>query len=552
MATYLGAFPFSTLAPCILTREAMIKVITIMTSRYRKVLKRGNRDKAKLLFRSLAVFDRRASIASPSEKPNMQDIVDEQKPDEMLEEEAAAKDSQPHVGGFAIDQSANDDEDEDDDDLALAALDSLDAIEVFKHDQIQKIDKKMIHAMIPTDNFKRLLMLLLLFGGIKDQSNLSAYGDSLDDQKLKDLESAASSIVEAFEPDPVHHGIRYSNFVKVLSTTMPDLFEPLNALFEHFLFSKNINLSAHKGDLPSASATTIPKVSLIEPPSDATSTLLKDTRLAQLSMSLHLGPVGTTPTNIYNCGVRFNQIFSTSSNGTSLSSFSRQVTSWEAATLLIISGTTTSTTTPTHRIVLGAYLPTRWRDSSNSHKEPPGPDPSSPKPCFFQLSPRHAIFPANPSNRHIPPSYFSTKTGIAIGCVIPPQPRSSAPPPPPILGPASLTVDDDIATATFQHDLDAGQGAFVPDPGLSEAQSRAPESHPAKVVFEVDTLEVWGVSFPAGGVDEVERQQAKLEWEEAEAARRRGVNFGGDKDGARHLLEMAGIVGQNRSGGSMG
>lgn len=131
----------------------MIKVITIMTGRYRKVLKRGGRDKAKLLFRSLAVFDRRASVASPTEKPNMQSIVDEQKPDSMLEEEAAAGKSAQ--AGFAIDEPANDDEEEDDDDLALAALDSLDAIEVFKQDQFRNIDRKMNHALIPTENFRR-------------------------------------------------------------------------------------------------------------------------------------------------------------------------------------------------------------------------------------------------------------------------------------------------------------------------------------------------------------------------------------------------------------
>ena len=133
----------------------MIKVITIMTGRYRKVLKRGNRDKAKLLFRSLAVFDRRASLASPSKKPDMQAIVDEQKPDEMLEEEAAAEKAS-HVQGFAIDQAAGD-EDEEDDDLTLAALDSLDMIEVFKDDQLRNIDRRMLHALIPTDNFRRFV-----------------------------------------------------------------------------------------------------------------------------------------------------------------------------------------------------------------------------------------------------------------------------------------------------------------------------------------------------------------------------------------------------------
>ena len=56
MATYLGAFPFASLAPAILTREAMVKVVAILTERYGKVLKRGLRDRNKLLFRSLGEY----------------------------------------------------------------------------------------------------------------------------------------------------------------------------------------------------------------------------------------------------------------------------------------------------------------------------------------------------------------------------------------------------------------------------------------------------------------------------------------------------------------
>src|SRR5271163_1410353 len=106
MATYLGAFPFPSLAPCILTREAMVKVVTIMTERYSKILKRGKQDKIKLLFRSMAVFDRRMSTnaASPSGKgkPTMEQLVNEQKPDEMVDKEDALKGVRSHAAGFAI------------------------------------------------------------------------------------------------------------------------------------------------------------------------------------------------------------------------------------------------------------------------------------------------------------------------------------------------------------------------------------------------------------------------------------------------------------------
>ena len=550
MCTYLGAFPFPSLAPCILTREAMLKVVTIMTGRYKKVLKRGNRDKTKLLFRSLAVFDRRSSTIGEREKPKMEDIVREQKPDDMLEE-AAAKEGRSHVSGFAIDQPFNDDEDEDDDDLALAALDSLDAIEVFKHDQ--RMDRKINHAFIPADHLEKLVLLLLLFGGLGAQESLSVYGDELDDVKLKALEESARAVVAAFDPDPTSRGIKYANFVKVTSTTLPDLFNTLSAVFEHFLFSKDIDLSKQKGTPNTTITTDMHRTSPIDrAPNDRTTTIFTDIILAHLSVSLKMAPGNSTLADIYRSHARFNQIFSTASHGTSLSSFSRQVMSWSSPTLLLLSGTT-ATSQP---FLLGAHLPQPWRDSSSSHSPPPPLDPSAPRATLFQLLPRHAIFPANTTNTSIPTSYFSTKNGIALGCVIPQQSRTG-PPTPPILGPASIFIDNDISTATISHDIDLGQGVFVPDPALVEAQVEHPDTtQHAKVELDIDALEVWGIRFPdpTDGDDALVKQMKKLKWEDEEAARRAGVNFGGDKDGARALLEMAGLVGDkagHRSGGSV-
>lgn len=79
---------------------------------------------------------------------------------------------------------------------------------------------------------------------------------------------------------------------------------------------------------------------------------------------------------------------------------------------------------------------------------------------------------------------------------------------------------------------------------------------PKKFEVEITTLEVWGIAVPGpsvGGADDAATKQKKrLEWEEAEAARRRGVNFGGDKEGARALLEIAGLVGDHASAGAGG
>ncbi|KIW98933.1 uncharacterized protein Z519_00596 [Cladophialophora bantiana CBS 173.52] len=562
MCTYLGAFPFPSLAPCILTREAMLKVITIMTGRYKKILKRGDQDRIKLLFRSLAVFDRRHSVASPMDKPNMEDIVTEQLPEDMLKEREVEQGVSSHVAGFAIDEPVNDDEDEDDDDLALAALDSLDAIEVFKHDQ--RTNRKINHAMIPTENLKKLIALLLLVAGITPLTPLAIYGERLDGERLQALNISADAIVAAFDPEPHSRGIRYSNFVKTVTTTLPDLFEPLNALFEHFLFSKNFTLNKYRDALPAIETVEAIPSPIYKSPEDTTfSTIFTDTLLAQMSMSVQISASASSSSslkNIFASNSRFNQLYSTSSHGTSLSSFSRQVHSWQSSTLVLISGTLPDRNDP---IVLGAYLSEPWRE------KPTAPSSSTDAPskasCLFQLLPRHCMFLANQYNRTIPFSYFNSKTGIALGCVIPPQQSRTGPPQPPILGPVSVLIDSDLSTCTFQHDGDAGVGAFMTDPGLETAQKHHREStQPKKAVFDLDTLEVWGISFPlartgslsenAGDEDEMIKQKKRLAWEEAEAARRRGVNFGGDKDGARALLEMAGLVGDkagNRSGGSV-
>jgi TLD len=568
MATYLGAFPFPSLAPCILTREAMLKVVTIMTERYSKILKRGKHDKIKLLFRSMAVFDRRMSaiVTSPpeKEKPIMERLVDEQKPVGMVDEGDAVRAIRSHVAGFAIDEPADDDdEEEDDDELALAALESLDAIEVFKQDQ--KVDRKIHHARIPVDNFRALVMLLLIIAPLEAQDNLAYYSGGMTKKRLHDLRDTANSIIAACEPDQ-GYGIRYSSFTKAILSSMPYLFDPLNALFEHFLFSKSLDLSKHRGAAAPLPDDTIPVkaspiVSASAHPNQAANLLTQEC-LSHLSTFLSVAPAstGTKPT-IFQSNARFHPLYSTTTHGTSLSSFSRQVTSWQAPTLLLVSGNpseesvTPSEESPLPRpIIFGAFLPIPWDKPSSSFATTPS-DPSAPHATLFQLSPRHAIFPSNPYNHTTPPSHFSAKTGIALGCIIPPSSRTTSSQTP-ILGPISLRINIDMSTATFQHDPTQGLGAFLPDPLLESAQrNHSFASFPKKLDFDIDTLEVWGVDVPdaaSNAEDAATKQKKRLAWEEAEAARRRGVNFGGDKEGARALLEMAGLVGEHAAGGRSG
>ena len=538
MITYLGAFPFPGLAPCIVTREAMLKCVTILTGRYKKILRRGDQDKNKLLFRSLAVFDRRSSAAlSPTSEKKMKDIIQEQQGDNSETLQTAAT-------GFSIDQPANDDEDEDDDDLALAALDALDAIEVFKEDHKQ--DRKIHHAHIPVYNFERLLMLLLICAPLTPQDNIAQTCGAIEDRDIQALERSAAAIIAAFDPD--HDSISYTNFLQTTTALFPQLFRPLSPLFEHFLFSKQLDLSKHHGVTGGPEIEDPQRRSPLYDVDQNSSPILTDSLLAQLSSSIEIATTtSAASSSFFHCGAKLNQLYSTTSHGTSLSSFSRQVLSWRSGSMLIVKGSNTETG---HTHIIGAYLPERWNEAGSASVQES--DPAAAKAVMFQLHPRHAIFRANPYNKTTPVSHFSSKTGIALGCVIPASSRINASSQKPILGPVSLLIDEDISTATFQHDGGAGTGAFLTDPLLEENQQK-PAGQSKKIELEIDGLEVWGVNFPeAGGEDEITRQKKRLAWEEAEAARRRGVNFGGDKDGARHLLEMAGIVDSNRSGGSMG
>ena len=83
-----------------------------------------------------------------------------------------SENSHSAAAGFAIDQpkgdDAGDDDDDDDDDLALAALEALDAIEVFKLG-----NTPISQSSIPPENLRNLIMLLLLIAPLDEQQSIS-------------------------------------------------------------------------------------------------------------------------------------------------------------------------------------------------------------------------------------------------------------------------------------------------------------------------------------------------------------------------------------------
>lgn len=578
MVSYLGAFPFQmTLAPSVLTFEAMVKVVVLLTERYGKVLRRGRRDRIKLLFGSLADVGKK-DVGSREKKAENEE-ADEQ--DKDVEKQARS-----HVAGFAIDEPANDDyEDDDDDDLALAALESLDAIEVFKHDhRVDHAVYEAYEARISVDTFRRLLMLLLVIAPLKPLESVSKYTSDTGPDRMRAVRDEADSILAAFTSDETASEIKYKTFARVVSASLPYLFDPLMALFEHFLFSKNLDLSRRHLQTESLDGPPGEKEIDVSSPSPSSvimsgsfeSAILNPSVLSHLSFFL---PVSYPDPNLFRSGIRLYPVFSSAAQGESLTSFAHHVLTWEAPTLLLLQGVPEGEESESEEklITIGAYLPRLWKKTSSS-SSPHASTNSNPStlPYLFQFSPTHSLLRGNPSytNKALSSSsssssatetFFSTSTGIAIGCRIPPSSRSRQhqqhQPQPDTAGGGSLLIDAALETATL-HVSHNTQGVFLPP---------VPATLPQKTHINIYNLEVWGLLPPAPAEpssgdmqkqDAIALQRARWTFEAREAERRRNINLklggGGDADvqTARALLEMAGIVGDGagaggRSGGSV-
>ncbi|MCJ1265942.1 Restriction of telomere capping protein 5 [Lobaria immixta] len=522
----------------------MLKVVVIMTERYGKVLKKGKADRNKLLFRSLAVFDRRRSLVH--ERPS-QEILSALKDQEAEpdQETATAEKTHSHATGLSIDQPANDgDEEEDDDELALAALESLDAIEVFKHDQ--RADTKIHHAQIPLDNFQRLVMLLLITAPLDPQESLSKHAERLTPSILDGLRKVADSIVWSFTPEQ-NAGISYESFNTIITNSLPFIFDGLNPLFEHFLFSKNIDLSRRKRtSAVGALSSTKPQVpdTPLEPLLIQEGEILNNNILSQLSFFLKGSLVFR----------RLRPLYLGGEAGFSLGSFEQKVFNWRAPSILLVSGSrlphipqgsrerafadtlppkrfpnSSTGNSATGRVLFGVYLDVPWK---HTNKEAIGSSSS----LIFQLAPIHEVFHASTVSK----DYATcTKSGISFGS---PPPRSK-----PVsglssqlaLGAVSLLLDESLEFGVFTHDSEGG-GSFHP------SRSRPTDWQDR---FEIESLEVWG----CGGDEEAGKQRAAWAFEAREAEARRNLKLGKDIEADRALLEMAGLVGNHgASGGSMG
>ncbi len=545
MATYLGAFPLPSQAPAILTYEAMLKVVTILTKRYGAVMKRrGAQVWLREIYRSLAIYDKgiRSELEDKEKEKEQQKRPENQRGSSNL--------------GFAIDMPDDGDEgaDDDDDELILAALESMDVSDVFKHGEQSKVH----HSIIPTDNFLKLVELMLLIAPIEAQQSLSSMAPTLSTERVSELRETANIILSSFgvENNP---GVTYRTFNTVVSATLPYLFNGLNPLFEHFLFAKDFDLSKRKAD---STPPSIETNAVVPPPKAVTDQepilrepgeILNLTILSQLSFFIK----GNTLFR------RLRPLYSGNTHGFSMGSFEKQVFNWRAPTILLVQGHLLPSTPSSTReralqdmlppkrypssvaddasgqtITYGAYIPTQWKHSGRS--------------CFgdsstilFQLSPLHDVFHASTYTTDY--TYFNKSpthpAGVGLGTPVPAQFASHSssqhlfkP------GPVSLHLDDALEFGIFTH-LASGGGSF------SSSKLPCRRNKDWQDRFEIESLEVWG----CGGEEVAEQQRKERAFEEREAEARRRVNLGtGDQEMDRQLLKMAGIISDDRSGGSMG
>ncbi|RYP58997.1 hypothetical protein DL769_008724 [Monosporascus sp. CRB-8-3] len=540
MLSYIGAFPFLQDAPAVLGFEQMIMVVTIMTGRFAKVLAKGVSNRRKLLFKSLAVYDRKFSEI---EKLESEKSAAERKGD------GDVGGARSHAPGFAVDEAGDDFEDEavDDDELVLGALDALDIDDAFKTGDAHSATTH--GAMIPADNFRKFIMLMLLVTPLGSQENLSSYADRVKGSELENLRATAENVLSAFLNVEKTPGVTFKQFNNIIPVNFPYLFEGFNPLFEHFLFSKNLDLSKRRDSQPE------PPVPAIAPPPllQAKGQIMNPSVLSQLSFFI-------PGSDLFR---RLRLLYSGADAGFSMGSFESRVFNWRAPTILLISGTRLPDAAgrrggsegvfnnslppkrfpsggPAHRdcLVFGVYISEPWR---HTHGECFG----TPDTLLFQLASTHDVFRASALNHEYvafaKPSPTVSTPGITLGC---PPPRSTRTghheAPLRHLGPVSLAVDSSFEFGVFTHDYTSRGGAFA---------SSASRKFDFQERFEVADLEVWG----CGGEEEARVQRERWEWEAREAEARRRVNLGtGDREADRSLLEMAGLVGQNRSGGSMG
>lgn len=372
-----------------------------------------------------------------------------------------------------------------------------------------------------------VIAFLLVTSRLEPQESLKIYETNF--KQFDEYKKFALPILRSMNPEINSKNLRsttvtYSEFVSALENVAPNLLNPLSSFLEILLFDIQ--------DQPDK----LEKVKTIH----TTSRLINEFSLAQLSTFLRRELVYSN----------IRKLYVGADSGFSMRSFESKAFKWNAPSLLFIQGIRIPAnsknsryikfdenfpkyrgdTNPHHEdietVTYGVYIDQPWRISN---KETFGNE----KTTIFQLSPQQKIFKTSPmAKNHV---YFNTLGGgIGIGSAEPTVKNNFLRYNP---GNVSLTIDSTLEFAVFRHLGIGGEFKSVD----AEDWSREYEDR-----ILIKNVEVWG----CGGEKELEEQNKRWEWEQAEAKRRQQVNIKSMGED-RALLEMAGLVGGHQSGGSV-
>ncbi|PMD29526.1 restriction of telomere capping protein 5, partial [Hyaloscypha variabilis F] len=557
LCSYLGAFPFPSHAPAVLTGDALLRIVCLMTGRYMKVLHREKDAWRREIWRACAVFEPKASTAA-TKKTGPAETNGKAAPTHGNPIEPAEAST---TGSKKDEEHGNDDEE-----LTYHAFELIDALEVYNHEEKANIQ----YGSIQKESFLKLLQLLLLIAPLGRAEKVSMYTTQLNKTRIAGLQATSKCILASFG-DEQNSGIGYKTFDEVVTNTLPHLFDSFDPLFEHFLFPKDPDIqkaSAPEHTAPSSTSedpnATAVQVPSPEPLLPVQGDILDLNLLSQLSFIF-------SDKSIFH---RLRPLYLGHDHGYSMRSFEKSVFEWHAPSILLVSGTLISPVTKqsnarafieelphrrlsssvnppftgatesleqdTQRIIYGAYIPVPWEKTNKSSF---GTD----KTTLFQLSPVHDVFPASSTNQHY--AYFNKPSSFSFsGPSSPGLTRRSSligdesiP-----LGPVSLHIDDALEFGVFTHITSSG-GSF--QQSTLPTTARAGNGEDWQDRFEIDAIEVWGV----GDASVAEEQRKSWLWEAREAERRKTVNLGlGDVEADRELLKMAGLIkDEGRSGGSV-
>lgn len=478
---------------------------------------------------------------------------------------------------------------------------------------VRKFDEtELTQSYISALDLYKLVSFLLCIFEFRSEQSLSTspkFTKYFKDDQYQHFQKSALCILRSIDPELPEKSefsnlgqwenrmnetqIIYPQFEKAYHTSFSHLFEPLSALFGSLLYSTAVG--GKPEETGSGGATGLDLGEAVADydifQKEGTTKLINPATMAQLGTMFG--------SELY---FKLKKLYVGTQAGFSLQSFEGKVFKWQAPTLLLVYGRRigvpgssarerqfnenipplsilrnkhkaeqersengqTSGSRPAY--LFGAFITEAWKSHT---KHTFGNDKSllielEPVQDKFLSEPQVAEGPYNVRNpSHEQYAYFARTVpgGIGFGSAPPHgshsssgvsggassglskyttsmSSRVSSKGPRFSVGNVSLTLDDALEFGVFRH---VGRGgSYRPTNGNREMDEWEDR-------FDISEIEVWG----SGGDEDLEEQRKKWEWEEREALYRQRVNIKNMGE-ERAFLEMAGLIGNHGSGGSMG